>query len=275
MIPLKDKVNVNAPSSAWPFGELRDNPGDNSGTPVDEALVSDVMQFMESIMNSAGVTANGQLDNNITGFQLFQAFKLCVRDTQANTLLLGTARMATQVETNAGIDQTTIVSPKKLNDRVASEILTGIAEIATQTETNTGTDDLRIITPLKLKTTLGIWTLRSDVADVTVSGGSGTTVTESNIKYKVDLLTKTMSMEILVKVTNTTAPTSFNILIPASKTHNAGFILYNTCFIFDGATRTAGDYAIIQGASQIGVVPPALTNGATTQISFSVTFEIA
>lgn len=117
------------------------------------------------------------------------------------------------------------------------------------------------------------WTLRADTSDVTVTGGSVTVVTESNIKYKI--IGKTMMIEVLCKITNTTAPTSFDLLIPAGKTHNGGFILYDTCFIFDGATRKVGDIAITNGASVIGVTPPALTNGATTQFSFAITFEIA
>ena len=117
MIALKDKVNVNAPSGAWPYGELRDNPGDNSGTPVNEELVSDVLQLMEALMASAGVTPNGLLDNAANDFQLLTALYLFIRDQQA------------------------------------TETLKGTAELATQAETNTGTDDERIITPLKLKTT--------------------------------------------------------------------------------------------------------------------------
>lgn len=153
MIALKDKTNVNSPNGTWPYGELRDNPGDNSGTPVDEALVSDVMQLMEVVMADAGITANGQLDNLTNGFQLYQAFTEFVRNKQATEALKGTAEIATQAETNTGTDDERIVTPLKLSGRTSTETRTGIAELATQAEVNAGADDARIITPLKLKIT--------------------------------------------------------------------------------------------------------------------------
>ncbi len=85
-------------------------------------------------------------------------------DTEISTLpgvadatetVKGIAELATQAETDAGTDDTRIVTPLKLaNTPVsipsASETTAGIAELATQTETNAGTDDARIVTPLKL-----------------------------------------------------------------------------------------------------------------------------
>ena len=71
---------------------------------------------------------------------------------QATEGQLGGAQIATQVETDAGVSDTTIVTPLKLSGRVSSETLTGIAELATQAETEAGTDDTRIVTPLKLRT---------------------------------------------------------------------------------------------------------------------------
>lgn len=116
MIPLKDKTNVNSPNGTWPYGELRDNPGDNSGTPVDEALVSDVMQLMEAVMADAGITANGLLDNLANGFQLYTAFTEFVRNKQATEALKGTAEIATQAETDAGTDDERMITALKLKN---------------------------------------------------------------------------------------------------------------------------------------------------------------
>lgn len=79
MIKLEDKSNVNAPTSAYPFGSLRDNPGDNTGTPVNVELLSDTMQLMEKIMAESGIAPNGLPDNATNGFQLFQALKQVMR----------------------------------------------------------------------------------------------------------------------------------------------------------------------------------------------------
>jgi hypothetical protein len=79
---------------------------------------------------------------------------------QATETVPGIAELATQAETNAGTDDTKIVTPLKLDTLLdarivaASETAAGIAELATQAETNAGTDDTRIVTPLKLDTLL-------------------------------------------------------------------------------------------------------------------------
>jgi len=83
----------------------------------------------------------------------------------ASETVAGVAEIATQVETDAGVDDTRIVSPEKLMTfktnvldaayasstlPSASETVVGAAEIATQIETDAGTDDTRIVSPAKL-----------------------------------------------------------------------------------------------------------------------------
>lgn len=70
MRALHTKANVNAPGGSYPFGRVRNNPGDNSGTHVDEELVGDLMQFFEKLMDDGGVSPNGQPENSSSGFQL-------------------------------------------------------------------------------------------------------------------------------------------------------------------------------------------------------------
>lgn len=73
MIKLQSKSNVNAPSIPYPYGSLRDNPGDNTGTPVNTVLLGDTMQLMEKIMAESGITPNGLPDNQSNGWQLYEA----------------------------------------------------------------------------------------------------------------------------------------------------------------------------------------------------------
>jgi len=73
---------------------------------------------------------------------------------QATEIQSGIAELATQVEVDAGSDDTRIVTPFKLANATsllqATETQKGALEIATQAETDIGTDDVRAITPLKL-----------------------------------------------------------------------------------------------------------------------------
>ena len=75
MIKLQSKPNTNAPSPAFPYGDLRDNPGDNTGTPVNRELLSDIIQTVEKIVDESGITPNGLLDNASNGWQLFDAMR--------------------------------------------------------------------------------------------------------------------------------------------------------------------------------------------------------
>ena len=102
--------------------------------------------------------------------------QLEVNRDQATETVLGLVEIATQTETNDGVNDTAAVTPAKLAGRTATESRTGIAEIATQTETNTGTDDNRIVTPLKLKTNLATYKY---AANVTVTTAGNYTVTHN------------------------------------------------------------------------------------------------
>lgn len=102
--------------------------------------------------------------------------QLEVNRDQATETVLGLVEIATQTETNDGVNDTAAVTPAKLAGRTATETRTGIAEIATQAETNTGTDDARIVTPLKLKTNLATYKF---AANVTVTTAGNYTVTHN------------------------------------------------------------------------------------------------
>ncbi|ATN93214.1 long tail fiber proximal subunit [Salmonella phage Melville] len=63
----------------------------------------------------------------------------------------GTLQLATQVLTDAGVDDTTAVTPKKLQAKKTSETSEGIIQIATQSETTSGTVGNKAVPPKHLK----------------------------------------------------------------------------------------------------------------------------
>lgn len=74
-------------------------------------------------------------------------------NTAASETVQGILELATQAETDAGVDDLRAVTPLKLKNfpiPLSSETVKGILELATQAETDTGTDNLRAVTPLKL-----------------------------------------------------------------------------------------------------------------------------
>lgn len=74
-IKLLSKPNVDGVSASYPYGNIRDNPGDNTGTPVSKEVYADFHQFFERLMAQAGVTHNGNPDNATFGFQYIQALE--------------------------------------------------------------------------------------------------------------------------------------------------------------------------------------------------------
>lgn len=65
-ISLKDRYpnNTNAASPDYPHGSARNvtTPGDNTGTPYDEAIVNDVFGFLQAALETAGVAPSGSPD---------------------------------------------------------------------------------------------------------------------------------------------------------------------------------------------------------------------
>lgn len=82
---LAGKPNVVAPGGNYPFGRVKDNPGDHTGTNANENLFGDLIQFFEKLMSLGGVTANGQPENSSSGFQYITA----LLNTVLNTIGMG------------------------------------------------------------------------------------------------------------------------------------------------------------------------------------------
>lgn len=72
-VRLRDKENVDAPASPFIYGNVRDNPGDGTGTPANKATFADYLQFFERLMDIAGVIFNGLPENLSNGFQYADA----------------------------------------------------------------------------------------------------------------------------------------------------------------------------------------------------------
>lgn len=67
---ITDLTNHDNPDSDYTWGRVRNNPGDNTGTPVNEAMVGDVLNFFMKLADDSGITLNGLPDNENNGWQL-------------------------------------------------------------------------------------------------------------------------------------------------------------------------------------------------------------
>jgi hypothetical protein len=84
-IKLENKVNTEAPSATYPFGNIKDNTGSNNGTPVDKNVYADFHQFFAKMMNESGIVYNDLPDNNTDGFQYFMALIKIIRTSLTYT----------------------------------------------------------------------------------------------------------------------------------------------------------------------------------------------
>lgn len=79
MKALKDKVNVVPPGGDYPYGDVKDNPGNNTGTPVNRDLLGDLLRNIEKIVAESGIIPNGLDDNEANGYQVYEAMRITLK----------------------------------------------------------------------------------------------------------------------------------------------------------------------------------------------------
>lgn len=131
-IPLSSKPNTVAPGGAYPFGDIRDDDGSSNGTPVNTEVYGDFHQFFASLMFAVSATYNGLRENATNGFQYLTALASFVRVLTASETESGTAPIATQALTNAGVSDATIVTPLKLKNTPEVMGVDGSAKVRTK-----------------------------------------------------------------------------------------------------------------------------------------------
>lgn len=80
---ITDYTNYNAPDSTYPYGDIKDNPGDGTGTRVSRTTNADMQQFFQRIAANAGVFLNGTPDNADNGFQYVEALNTLINQQTA------------------------------------------------------------------------------------------------------------------------------------------------------------------------------------------------
>jgi hypothetical protein len=111
-VPLANKLNVEAPSAGFPFGNIKDNPGDNSGTAVNKAVYADLHQFFAKMFAESGLAYNNLPESATDGFQYFQALLALFGGLRTKIVQIGDWNMDTTnlVEIAHGLDWTKIVN---------------------------------------------------------------------------------------------------------------------------------------------------------------------
>jgi len=248
-----DYNNTNAPLSEYPRGDIRDDPGDDSGTALNRLNHADWHQFFDYLMSfavsgSASAVAalaalagapNGLPDNSVNGYQLVYAY-------------LKTAGLVVQ------------------------------SFIADQTTVNTGTDDVNYVTSLKLQTKLT--NLAATGWSVSVPTVNGTALGSGTISWHLDRLNttagRTMSIAWKFPCPTLSSITSFTIALPLGATIGANYNGAGFCYISDNTGLTdihfwaeaiAGGTVITIRTTQVG---SAVSLSSANSCTGSITIQI-
>ncbi|MEK2607683.1 hypothetical protein WLF18_00995 [Pseudomonas shirazensis] len=189
-----------SPSAGYPQGAFknRTTPTAKDGSYLEKDWANDKEGFFQSLLSDAGLVANGSVDS-VGNSQYFDALKKVIGTLvpDASTTVKGLVELATNSETQSGLDASLAVTPAGLTSRTATETRSGIAAVATQAVVNAGVDDAAIVTPKKLRA--GISMLLSSNGYIalpswlggliiqwgaaTVAGGSGVTAIPMSIGF--------------------------------------------------------------------------------------------
>lgn len=119
----------NNPSSEYPLGSFKNRTAPNAkdGSYLEQDWANDKEGFFQSLLSAAGIDANGSVDK-VGASQFYDALidiiSNSVSTPQATEAILGGGKIATQTLTNNGVDDSTIVTPKKLGVKVTDAIAT-------------------------------------------------------------------------------------------------------------------------------------------------------
>lgn len=116
---------------------------------IEYALLGTIDAIFTLLINGADLVL--RITNNELDTLTYTLINDLGSSIAATTTVMGSVELATDAETQAGVDTVRAITPANLSSRTSTEVMTGIAELATLIETNMGVDDARIVTPLKLK----------------------------------------------------------------------------------------------------------------------------
>jgi len=79
-IGIQNQSNITPPDSDYPNGSIKDNPGDNSGTPYNKRVYDDTHQTWAKWLRMCNITASGLPENEYSGFQYTKAARKIFRE---------------------------------------------------------------------------------------------------------------------------------------------------------------------------------------------------
>lgn len=184
---LENKTNVSPPTPSFPYGALNDDPGNGTGTPVDVDLLSDIIQTMSKIFAESGMVANNNLDNEINGWQLYEAMKSVFNPYKEYTASFGLSSgvfTSTNVFVNS-LGPTPVVAYNALSGTISISVPSFIGkpisdiDISVEISNRVGASSLLTLGPINYDDSTGVF-------DFFVLTGSGSS---ADFNFRVSIRT--------------------------------------------------------------------------------------
>jgi hypothetical protein len=132
---LANQTGVQAPDADYPKGRIV-----NNQTIINEEINGDIIITFQKLVDLAGISENGNPDNETNGYQLLQALAAYIRSLLSTTSAAGVVEKATTAEAQAGTADK-FLDAALLQLVTATETRKGIVEKATTVEAQAGTAD--------------------------------------------------------------------------------------------------------------------------------------
>lgn len=137
------------PTAGYPQGSFKNRtaPDARDGSYLEKDWANDKEGFFQSLLSEAGLVASGAVDS-VGASQYYDAMVQVIADNipQATESVLGGSKVSTQMQVNAGSDDATLVTPKKLAESNRSQ--------ASMAFTTTGTGAAYLMSPVPTVTAL-------------------------------------------------------------------------------------------------------------------------
>lgn len=115
ILPTRYAGRANPISVDYPQGSFKNKtaPGATDGTLLEQDWANDIQGFLQSLLATAGITANNTVDK-VGASQYFDALQQIAVNQQATTTLVGVSRLATAAESVSGTVNNAAITPATL-----------------------------------------------------------------------------------------------------------------------------------------------------------------
>ena len=219
---------------------------------------------LESILDDITITGVSPILVTETGTNVYE-----IDVTDATTSEVGVIKLATDLESDSGVNTTTAMSPKNVADRIAAipdptSVIRGLARFATGAEITAGTSNSVAVTPAQLTNV---------VNDIVLTAQLPITITQTGTTFDFDINYATETSPGVIQIaTNAqaSAGTATDVAVtPAQlEARVGGLVIVDASTTEKGIIQLATNFEVTEGTNATKAVTPASMRYALDQAEY-------